>query len=103
MSWVNPILDRLSAMPSIGYSPDGKAAAEPTAIAALAFLAHARDEAAAAAADKIAAMQQDNGEIAVRSGEEWPGWPTSLAVCVWCAITRAEVAVGNALRAVPPG
>jgi hypothetical protein len=102
MSWADPILDRLAAMPAIGYSPAGKAAAEPTAIAALAFLAHERYASAMAAAAELAAMQQDNGEVAVRAGEEWPGWPTSLAIITWCAITHADRTVGNALRGVPP-
>jgi hypothetical protein len=48
-------------------------------------------------------MQQDNGEVAVRSGEESPGWPTSLAIIAWYAITHADSAVGNALRGVSSG
>jgi hypothetical protein len=94
MTWVDPILDQLAAMPAIGYSPGSKAAAEPTAISALAFLGHERHAPALAAALELVAMQQTNGEVAVRLGEEWPGWPTSLSVLAWCA-------VGNALRGVP--
>ncbi|HEY2411331.1 MAG TPA: hypothetical protein VGI40_03765 [Pirellulaceae bacterium] len=103
MSWVDPILDRLAEAPAVGYSPAGKPAAEPTAIAALALLAHERNSAATAIADKLVQMQQENGEVAVRPGEEWPGWPTSLAISTWCAITHTDRAVGNALRGVPSG
>jgi hypothetical protein len=98
MSWVDPILDRLAEMPSIGYSPGSKAAAEPTAVAALAFLTHERYAAAIAAAAELAAMQQENGEVAVRAGEESPGWPTSLAIVAW----RAIIASGTRERAAAP-
>lgn len=74
-------------MPAIGYSLGGKAAAEPLAIAALAFVGHGRFDAAAAAAEELAEMQQENGEVAVREGEESPGWPTSLAIIAWRAVT----------------
>jgi hypothetical protein len=96
MSWVDPILDDLAELPAIGYSPAGKAAAEPTAIAALAFLAHERYATAMDAAVALAEMQQDNGEVAVRAGEEWPGWPTSLAIISWQAVTASG-------RRKPPG
>ncbi len=86
MTWVDPILDRLAEKSAIGYSPNGKAAAEPTAIGALAYIAHERPAAALAAATELAALQQPNGEVAVRAGEEWPGWPTSLAIVTWSAI-----------------
>src|SRR5438067_979447 len=79
-------------MPSIGYQPDGHAGGEPTALAALAFVAHQRLEAAHAASDALAAMQQANGEVSVRTGEQSPGWPTSLAVSAWCAADRAKYA-----------
>lgn len=94
MTWLDPLLDELAAMPAIGYSPSGKAAAEPMAIASLALLQHGRNDAAVALASKLAEMQQDNGEVAVRAGEDWPGWPTSLAVVTWCAVR-------NALSGVP--
>jgi hypothetical protein len=96
MSWVDAILDDLAQMPAIGYSPGDKAAAEPTAIAALALFSHERHSAAATAADELAAMQQDNGEVGVRLGEEWPGWPTSLAINAWQAVTVSG-------RLKPPG
>ena len=95
MSWVDSILNDLAAMPVIGYVREGHGAAEPTAVAALALLAHQHHEAASAAAQKLVEMQQANGEVAVRIGEDSPGWPTSLAVMAWCA-------VGNARWGRPP-
>jgi hypothetical protein len=91
LSWQDQTLDELASLPAIGYLAGGAAAAEPAALAALAFVAHDRIDAAAKAADALAAMQQNNGEVGVRSGET-PGWPTSLAICAWCAVDR------NALR-----
>lgn len=86
MSWVDPILDELARSPGVGYLPGGATAAEPTALATLAFMAHARHGSAQASADQLAAMQQASGEVGVRSGEDTPGWPTSLAVVAWQAI-----------------
>lgn len=85
MTWVDPILDELARSPGIGYSPQGTTAAEPTAIASLAFAAHGRPAAALTAADQLVTLQQANGEVGVRSGESTPGWPTSLAVVAWQA------------------
>jgi hypothetical protein len=88
MPWLDQTLDELATMPSIGYFVGSSAAAEPTALAALAFSAHGRAQSAASAANALAKMQQDNGEVAVRAGEDSPGWPTSLAVSALCAIDR---------------
>jgi hypothetical protein len=89
VSWVDPVLDELASLPAISYLPGGQMAAEPTAIAVLAFLADDRFEAAATAANKLAEMQRANGEVAVRVGEESPGWPTSLAIVAWSAVGKA--------------
>jgi len=86
VSWVDPILDAIPHTTGIGYQPGAKAAAEPTALATLAFLAHGRHESAVIAAAQLAEMQQANGEVGVRTGEETPGWPTSLAIVAWHAI-----------------
>src|SRR6266436_1191549 len=88
MLWLDQTLDELAARPTIGYLSGGSAAAEPTALACLAFVVHRRLKEARKAADALAAMQQANGEIAVRAGEQSPGWPTSLAICAWCAVDR---------------
>jgi hypothetical protein len=88
VAWIDQTLDELSQLPAIGYSVGGHAAAEPTALAALAFVVHGRMNHAEKAAAALAAMQQVNGEVSVRAGEQTPGWPTSLAVSAWTAIDR---------------
>ncbi len=90
MSWVDPILDELAKSPGTAYLPAGKAAAEPTALATLAFVAHERNTAAVASAYQLVAMQQANGEVSIRGGEESPGWPTSLAIVAWAAVMRQQ-------------
>jgi hypothetical protein len=90
VAWVEETLDELSRLPSIGYSLGGHAAAEPTALAALAFVANGRADDALNLAAALTAMQQSNGEVSVRDGEKAPGWPTSLAILAWSAADRAE-------------
>ncbi len=90
MAWLEQTLDELSRLPEIGYSLGGHAAAEPTALAALAFVANGRAEDATNAAAALAAMQQLNGEVSIRVGEKTPGWTTSLAILAWSAANRAK-------------
>src|SRR6476660_7785780 len=83
VTWLEQTLDEISRLPVIGYSVGGHAAAAPTALAALAFLVHGRLNEGKKAATALAEMQQANGEVSVRVGEQTPGWPTSLAVVAW--------------------
>jgi hypothetical protein len=99
VSWLDTTLDQLAKQPALGYFEHSTAAAEPTALAALAFIAHGRTQAAEAAATPLVGMQAENGEVGVRPGE-WPGWPTSLAILAWSAVGNSPP-VGNALRGVP--
>jgi len=87
VNWLDETLEELAQRPAIGYLSGHAAAAEPTAVAALALVAHGRVDVAQKAADVLAAMQQPGGDVGVRSGET-PGWPTSLAICVWSAVDR---------------
>jgi hypothetical protein len=92
VSWLDQTLDDLARSAksgAIGYMPGGQAAAEPTALATLAFVVHARRDATRQAADALATMQQPSGEVAVRAGEGSPGWTTSLAVLAWSATDQA--------------
>jgi hypothetical protein len=90
VTWVDSILEELAKSSGIGYSPNGKPAAEPTALATLAFVAHERNDAAVASAYQLVAMQQPSGEVSIRAGEESPGWPTSLAIVAWAALMRQQ-------------
>jgi hypothetical protein len=87
VTWLDETLDELSKRPAIGYLAGQIAAAEPTALSALALLSYGRIDAARTAADGLVAMQQAGGEVGIRNGET-PGWPTSLATCAWCALDR---------------
>jgi hypothetical protein len=90
MTWFDETLDELARQPAIGYLAGGKTAAEPTALAALALVAHSRWSDAQKLTARLADMQQSSGAVAVRPGEDWPGWPTSLAICAWTATDRAQ-------------
>jgi hypothetical protein len=88
MTWLTDTLKKLKQQPAIGYLANGSVAAEPTAIAALALVAHGEAGAARQACAVLGSMQQTNGEVSVRAGEESPGWPTSLSVVAWCATQK---------------
>ena len=83
MTWLEQTLDALAEQPAIGYAAGAAPAAEPTAIASLALVANARVAAANLAADALTSLQQANGAVSVRAGEDSPGWPTSLAILAW--------------------
>lgn len=86
MTWLDRALDFLKQQPICGYAPASAPATEPTALAALALLAHGEDAAARKACNWLADLQQASGSVSVRAGEDEPGWPTSLAVLAWHAI-----------------
>jgi hypothetical protein len=88
--WLIQVLDALAAQPAIGYSPGAGVAAEPTAIAALALAVHGRGEGARKAAETLAAMQGASGAVGIRSGEQSPGWPSSLAIIAWQTVDGAR-------------
>jgi hypothetical protein len=93
VTWLDQTLDQLARSATdgaIGYMAGSRAAAEPTALAALALVAHGRVDSADQAAKALVAMQRPHGEVAVRAGEDKPGWPTSLATIAWCAIRQAS-------------
>ena len=88
--WLAGALDRLAKRPVCGYVAGHAPAAEPTALAALALVAHARIEAAEPALHWLEQLQAADGSVGVRPGEPQPGWPTALAICAWqAAIDRA--------------
>jgi hypothetical protein len=88
-TWLDETLTELAAANSLGYLPASSAAAEPTAIAGLAFYVHDRPDAARRAASQLIEMQQSTGNVGIRAGET-PGWPTSLAIVAWSTIDRAQ-------------
>jgi len=99
VGWLENILDTLSTKPVIGYAPDAAPATEPTALAALALIAHDRQPKAKPATDSLTSIQSPDGSVGVRQKELEPQWPTSLAVLAWQAYDKQAYAT-NIDRAV---
>ena len=91
MSWLEDALDALARQPVCGYAPGAAPATEPTALAALALLAHGRKDEALRAAEQLGSIQSADGSVGVRAGQP-PGWPTSLAVIAWQTVDRQRLA-----------
>lgn len=85
MAWEEEPLRRLSTVRRWSYHADGPGAAEPTALAALALLAHGQTAAAGRAIDWLTRVQQPDGSVPVTATEKIPRWPTSLAMLAWHA------------------
>jgi hypothetical protein len=90
MSWLAATIERLATTEEWSYHESGPAATEPTALAALALLAHGQDAKAERAANWLARVQNADGSIGVTSTEATPCWPTSLAVSAWQAMDDAR-------------
>jgi len=88
MSWLISTLDQLASHPVCGYARDSAPATEPTALAALALVAHQRAHDAESAIAWLRRIQAADGSVGIREGET-PGWPTSLAVLTWHATRPA--------------
>lgn len=90
MGWMDELVDDLARAPRLGYAPSQAPATEPTALAALALLAHGRAAAAEPALDWLLEQQAADGSIGVRAGETEPKWPTALAILAWRAASRVD-------------
>jgi hypothetical protein len=90
VNWLDATLARLTEQPVLGYLPGATAAAEPTALAALALAAGDQRQAAQVAAAWLAEQQSASGAVGVRASEPQPGWPTSLAVVAWVVVDRVR-------------
>jgi hypothetical protein len=88
-------IDRLAACGCCGYTADGPAATEPTALAALALLASDRQEAAQSRCDWLARRQNDDGSIGVCEGQAEPCWSTGFAVLAWETATQRRAWRGS--------
>jgi len=76
-----------------GYRPETVPATEPTALAALGFLATATEHQPAseqsearAAADWLAAHQRSDGSLGVSTLLREPGWPTPYGILLWASL-----------------
>jgi hypothetical protein len=87
-AWIAPVLARLTALAAAGvpYAAGAEAAAEPTALAALALSTHGLAHEAQAAAGLLGRWQAPNGSVGTSATQTEPGWPTSLALLAWQAV-----------------
>ena len=85
MSWLERALDHLSQKPISGYQATDTPAVEPTALAAMALVAHGRTTAAFRALDWLGDLQSPDGFLGIRSGQSGPHWATGWAVMAWMA------------------
>lgn len=90
MPALDKILEPLAREPVCGYGLQAPAASEPTALAAMALLAHGRTEPAAAALDWLADIQSHQGSVGIDAKMPQPRWPTGWAVLAWHAALAAD-------------
>ena len=86
--WIPTAIEMLVQQPVCGYALGGVASTEPTALAALALLAHGRPEAAGIGLQWLADLQSEDGSLGIGVAEESPCWPTALAVIAWRSAGR---------------
>jgi len=91
MRFVEAILERLSASDWCAYQAGGPAATEPTAVAAIALLAHGRDDAALPLLESLLDMQNEDGSLGITRTERTPCWPTGWAALAFRASQSSTV------------
>lgn len=89
MSWTSSAVQHLAGLKQWGYGPDAAGATEPTALAALALLAHDQPALAAPALDWLSSLQNPDGSVGINRDQSTPGWTTSLAILAWRAGDQA--------------
>ena len=106
MSWLERALDHLSRRPISGYQPADTPAVEPTALAAMALIAHGRTDPASRALDWLGDLQSQEGFLGIRSRQSQPHWATGWAVMAWlagasgCGEPNVRLTAGNLRDAV---
>jgi hypothetical protein len=91
------VLDRLAAAPCGGYRRDTPPMTEPTALAAMALIAHARRGAARQPLHWLKEHQSEDGSVGVHADATRPRWPTGWALLAWLSAQGgARLASGQA-------
>lgn len=103
MDWTNEALERLAASDVAGYHARSESASEPTALAALALLAHGRDAAARRTLDWLHDVQAEDGSVGIDALQQQPGWPTGWAVQAWQAAAQGSARTDRDAPAVERG
>lgn len=83
MPWLDEVLERLADKPCCGYVPDGSPAVEPTALAALALVAHGLVGRAKPALNWLADVQSTDGSLGINASQPRPCWATGWALLAW--------------------
>jgi hypothetical protein len=91
MDYLETILTRLAKSDICGYQPQAPAATEPTALTALALLAHGREEAARKLVDRLLEMQGEDGSLGVSRVQPEPGWASAWAILAWRAAQKSSI------------
>lgn len=87
MTWISEALDRIAAS-QCGYHDGLPQAAEPTALAALAFVGAGRIADAQAALRWLGSKQTSDGSVPPLASLNNPGWPTPQAMLAWAAVSK---------------
>lgn len=86
----NKCIEYLRAIDRCGYNANGPWAAEPTALAALAFNAYGEHKSVRRLAAQLADKQLSSGNVTANGERDSPSWPTSLAILAWLAAEEPE-------------
>ncbi len=89
MIWISEALDRVAAS-HCGYHDELPQAAEPTALAALAFAGAGRIKEAQDALQWLGARQSSDGSVPPLPSLSSPGWPTPQAMLAWAAVSKLD-------------
>jgi hypothetical protein len=100
MDYLETVLEQLAATQVAGYHAGGHAAAEPTALVALALLAHGRDAAAQRHVDRLLELQGPDGGVGIEPAQKTPAWPTGLAVLAWRAAQMSKLSDKDYVTAI---
>jgi hypothetical protein len=91
------LVNRLQTATTFGYRVGQSDAAEPLALAALAFLGENRAKQVRRCSDRLEAFQNSDGSIGVRPDQS-PFWPTALAAFLWAAAREKHAPRENAVQ-----
>ena len=100
MNFVENVLARLSSIEVCGYHAGSEAATEPTALAALALVAHDHYRAAQPHLDWLLARQAVDGSVGVDAVQPAPGWTTAWSVVAWQATQQSPIAASRFATAI---
>jgi hypothetical protein len=95
MHWLDEVLAGLCRQPCCGYRQGGPAAAEPTALAAMALCGHGHTAAAQSALAWLAEIQSPDGAVGVSAALPRPCWPTGWALLAWRLSTNKTSGRGS--------